>query len=153
MYKLLFLASVLFASMSQAQTIEGYPRVIDGDTLDIQGQRIRIANIDAPESKQTCSLNGSAYYCGKTSTQFLRSFIGGSKATCKVISKDRYKRFISTCYVRETDIGAVMVAEGHAVAYLRYSRAYKPLQDAAEREQRGIWSTEFMMPEKWRRQN
>ena len=96
--------------MSQAQTIEDYPRVIDGDTLDIQGQRIRIANIDAPESKQTCSLNGSAYYCGKTSTQFLRSFIGGSKATCKVISKDRYKRFISTCYVRETDIGAVMVA-------------------------------------------
>ena len=49
---LIAFALVLFLSPVALADITGQPRVIDGDTLEIDGQRIRLHGIDAPETRQ-----------------------------------------------------------------------------------------------------
>jgi endonuclease YncB( thermonuclease family) len=93
------LVLLLFATLALAD-ITGTARVIDGDTLDIEGQRIRLHGIDAPESRQTCLVGHEVWLCGQEATRALESFIGGSPVTCQEQDVDRYGRTIATCRVR-----------------------------------------------------
>ena len=62
-----FVAIAPFAANSAELT--GKPRIIDGDTIVIGDQRIRLHGIDTPEAKQTCQRqNGTEYRCGDMAT-------------------------------------------------------------------------------------
>ena len=63
---------LIFALPAWAQDITGLARVIDGDTIDVAGERIRLHGIDTPESRQTCGLDGRDVRCGKAATAALR---------------------------------------------------------------------------------
>ena len=143
---------MLFCSLSHAETLAAKPKVIDADTIEIDGQRIRLEGIDAPESRQECeNRNGHKYRCGDTATRALRRYIGTAQVRCETTGQDRYGRFLGTCYKNGTDINRWLVREGHAVAYRRYTRRYAEVEDGAKRAQRGIWQGRFVRPEKWRR--
>jgi endonuclease YncB( thermonuclease family) len=145
-------AVILTASQATAETLIGTASVIDGDTLEIHGERIRLAGIDAPESAQSCYYsNGEAWRCGQAAALAVSDFIGRKTVECKSESLDRYGRHIATCYLDGSDINALIVASGLAVAYRKYSALYIAQENAAKAAQIGIWNGEFIYPWDWRK--
>lgn len=127
--------------------LAGRASVIDGDTLEIHGQRIRLSGIDAPESSQQCeTMAGEAWPCGRRAAQALDRKIGASLVRCETQSLDRYGRFIATCSAGAGDLGTWLVRSGWALAYRRYSLAYVDEERAAQADRAGIWSGRFTAP-------
>jgi endonuclease YncB( thermonuclease family) len=110
--------------------------VVDGDTFDLDGTRIRINGIDAPEFGQKCG----SWECGKAAAAKLADLLRSGAVRCKVHGADGYGRSIATCTSGNRDIGAEMVATGYAWAFVKYSDAYEDQQDLARKAGLGIWS-------------
>jgi endonuclease YncB( thermonuclease family) len=145
---------LIFISASTADEIKGFSKVIDGDTVHINDNKIRLHGIDAPEKRQTCIKFGQEYNCGTESTEALLKKIEKKPIICKVeLNKDRYGRFIGVCFVEEINLNKWMVRNGHAVAYRRYSKEYIQDEEYAKKEKIGLWSGTFLEPEKWRKLN
>lgn len=133
-----------------AQVIEGRVRVVDGDTLHVAGETIRLHGIDAPEGRQSCTgTDGRAWDCGTWATQELRALAGRS-VRCTGVERDGYGRLVARCTGPQGDLGAAMVARGAAVAYLRYAQDYIDEEKQASLAQRGLWAGAFERPETWR---
>ncbi|QDA35656.1 thermonuclease family protein (plasmid) [Paracoccus liaowanqingii] len=131
---------------------QGVATVIDGDTLEIHGSRIRLHGIDAPESRQTCSeSDGSASRCGQVAALFLAEKIGRTPILCEHLDMDRYGRIIARCFRNREDLNKWMVGEGLAVAYRQYSFDYIADEDQAREARKGVWRTKFDMPWDWRK--
>ncbi len=130
--------------------VTGVASVIDGDTLEIHGQRIRFHGIDAPESGQVCRLAGTPWQCGKDAAHALAEKIARRPVTCEDLGRDRYDRIIARCTVAGEDLEEWMVTNGWAAAYRRYSLDYVEEEAAAQAAQRGIWASEFVKPWEWR---
>ncbi len=77
----------------------GQARVIDGDTIQISGERVRLQGIDAPETRQSCTLSGVGWPCGQNAARMLTSVTDGQVVTCKGNRRDRYGRLIAVCYI------------------------------------------------------
>src|SRR5437868_14728126 len=99
----------------------GQASVIDGDTIEIHGTRIRFSGIDAPESRQLCEANGVSYLCGQKAAIALSDFVGAHIVSCKKTGMDRYRRVIAKCFADGTDLSGWMVSKGWAMAYRKYS--------------------------------
>ena len=154
---LIVAVSVLFAVPAHAENITGPARVIDGDTIEVQGERIRLQGIDAPESRQTCLKSGIRYMtgqrwkCGLAASMALKDRIAGRDVSCKIEGRGKYGRAIGVCSLDGEDLNAFMVENGWAMAYRRYSKAYVDQEEEAKNEGRGIWSGHFVKPWEWRR--
>ncbi len=146
----LTIALCLLATPALAD-VAGTASVIDGDTIEVHGQRIRLHGIDAPESRQLCRLDGKPWQCGKDATNALADMIDRRPVTCEDLGRDRYKRIIGRCIVAGEDMGAWMVSQGLALAYRRYSLDYVDEEADAKAARRGIWAGEFVKPWEWRR--
>lgn len=131
--------------------IVGIASVIDGDTIEIHGRRIRFDGIDAPESSQVCVRGGVKERCGQKSAMFLADAIGRRTVSCSDEGRDRYGRTIGRCYLGDQDLNAAMVEAGHAVAYRHFSTRYVPEEEKARAAGAGVWGTKFEMPWDWRR--
>jgi endonuclease YncB( thermonuclease family) len=129
----------------------GQATVIDGDTLEIGGRRIRLHGIDAPESAQRCEADGAACLCGRRAAFALADRIGRRTVTCAPKDIDRYGRVVAVCAVGGEDLNAFMVRRGWALAYRDYSTAYLDAEAAARAESLGLWRGEFVPPWDWRR--
>ncbi len=134
-----------------ATEIAGTASVIDGDTIEVHGRRIRLHGIDAPESRQTCTAEGKPYRCGQEAALALADKIGRRPVTCEQRDVDRYGRVVGVCRAGGEDLNRWMVAEGLALAYRRYSHDYVAAELAAQKAGRGIWRGEFEAPWDWRR--
>ena len=141
----------LAAPAMAAPSIAGVPWIIDGDTLDIHGTRIRLFGIDAPEREQVCDRAGRAWRCGESAKRALIRFIGQRAVTCAPRGRDHYGRTVAVCSIGGADINRWMVAQGRAVAYRHYSDAYDGAEDQARAAHRGIWAGTFEQPWRWRR--
>jgi endonuclease YncB( thermonuclease family) len=131
----------------QASTV----RVVDGDTLDLNGDRVRLYGIDAPEAGQTCHRRGVTWSCGREATNALTGYLAGKATTCVEIERDRYGRAVSTCQVDGVDLGDWMVRSGWAVEFDRYSDGrYTAAEAAAVAARLGIHSGTFVVPAEWR---
>jgi endonuclease YncB( thermonuclease family) len=127
---------------------EGRLRVADGDSLELDGVRLRLEGIDAPELDQSCSLLGAAHPCGREAREHLLHLIAGRPVTCVSRDLDRYGRHLGRCRAGDTDLNAEMVRTGWAVAYGAYDR-----QEAEARAHgRGLWSGDFTWPQEFRRE-
>ena len=127
--------------------------MIDGDTLEIAGQRIRLHGIDAPERDQACrDADGRTWSCGRQATQELQALAERRVTACYGQDVDRYGRLVARCEVGGRDLASEIARRGLAVAYLRYSWAYVLPQIEAWADARGIWAGDFETPEAWRRQ-
>tara|TARA_R110002167_G_scaffold240175_3_gene445373 strand:- start:3392 stop:4141 length:750 start_codon:yes stop_codon:yes gene_type:complete len=150
-----FLAVLAVASLgvdqAEGREISGRAHVVDGDTINIGANKIRLSGFDAPESKQSCRRDDAVYNCGLVATEALRQLTVGQTVRCQTSEKDRYGRWIGTCFVNDLNVGAWMVSKGYAVAYRRYSSAYIADEEAAKAQGRGLWAGSFVMPWDWRR--
>ena len=131
--------------------IVGTASVIDGDTLEVRGQRIRLYGVDAPESSQWCTdQSGAAVRCGQQAAMALDSLLNGQTCRCEVVDTDRYGRLVATCYVGQTNVNAWLVRQGWALAYRKYSQDYAAAEQLAQVEGRGIWQYAFKEPWEYR---
>lgn len=132
-------------------SITGQASVVDGDTLEIHGIRIRLNGIDAPEASQKCDANGASYRCGQKAAFALDEILADKAVVCVKLDTDRYGRTIAKCTVAQTDVSAEMVRRGWAIAYRKYSLEYVPLEDAARAKAVGLWAGSFENPAEYRR--
>ena len=156
---------LVLLSNSIAEEISGIPKVVDGDTVHIDNYKFRLEGIDAPEMRQQCKKEsfkisffiGFTFYkdysCGKVSKEKLITKIDTTEIKCISSSKDRYKRYIATCYKGKTNLNQWMVRNGFAIAYRRYSKTYVSDEEFAKENKLGLWKGKFMEPEKWRKLN
>lgn len=143
--------SVLPLSTGLAADPSGRASVIDADTIEIRGQRIRLHGIDAPESDQTCERDGKPWRCGQAAALALSDWLGAAIITCRQTDTDRYKRIVARCTNNGQDVGQWLVAQGWALDWPRYSGgAYAVSQGDAHKNGRGIWSSTFLPPWEWR---
>ncbi|MDB6455118.1 thermonuclease family protein [Falsirhodobacter sp. 20TX0035] len=127
-------------------------RVIDGDTLQMGKDRVRLHGIDAPESRQTCRRGRRIWACGQEATRALERLIGASQVTCQKRATDRYGRSVSECHAGGQNINVWMVRHGWAVAYRQYGGARYAADEAfAKRRKSGLWAGHFVMPWDWRK--
>jgi endonuclease YncB( thermonuclease family) len=152
----IFVASLLVAASALARGAEivGVASVIDGDTIEIHGQRIRLFGIDAPEGGQLCvRSSGEHWRCGQQGSLALSERIGRATIRCEPRDIDRYHRVVAVCFKGSEDLNRWMVANGWAVAFRRYSQNYVADEDAARKRRLNIWSGDFDMPWDWRAQH
>ncbi len=127
--------------------IVGSASVIDGDTIDIAGQRIRLEGIDAPESGQTCARRFfGTWRCGAAATKALRNLVEGRTVTCENHGTDRYGRMLGVCFVEGIEINRRMVTQGDAWAFVKYSTSYVAEEQEARARRRGIFATRDNQP-------
>jgi endonuclease YncB( thermonuclease family) len=143
--------SISCPASAAAESLAGQASVIDGDTIEIHGQRIRLFGIDAVESRQRCTRGGQQWNCGKDSAFALADRIGRSAIDCRGRERDRYGRLVAVCFKGSEDLNRWMVDQGWAMAYRRYSMDYVQAEEAANAAGRGVWSGSFEMPWDWRK--
>lgn len=149
-YTLTAILLLLACCPAMAKDLRGTVSVIDGDTLDLHGQRIRLYGIDAPESGQSCTRNEKSWRCGKDAAYTLSDLIGRKSVSCTPEDTDRYGRIVAVCIMGTVNLNDWMVRNGWAVAYRHYSDAYADAEAEAKADQRGIWQGQFDMPWEWR---
>src|SRR5690606_24543368 len=135
----------------RANTLEGVGRVVDGDTLDVGGVRVRLHGVDAFERDQTCDRPGGAWACGAAATTALKARAEGRRLACEVRDVDRYGRQVSRCEGDGVDVALGLVENGLALAYRRYSADYIDAENAARARKAGAWAGSFDRPDQWRR--
>ena len=162
---LTFFFLLIISNSANGMEISGIPKIIDGDTVHINEYKIRLKGIDAPEMKQLCkkdyfkfsSVIGFSfqknYSCGITAKIKLENKIKNSLIRCVSSSRDRYKRYLATCYKDGVNLNKWMVKNGYAVAYTRYSKQYLIDENFAKDNKLGMWKGTFLRPEKWRKLN
>jgi len=148
------LSSSVPAAIKAAPHISGVAVVVDGDTIDIAGQRIRLEGIDAPEMAQTCGRGWfGTWACGKASAKALTALIGSREITCSRQGTDKYGRMLGVCSVAGEDLNATMVRSGMAWAFVKYSKAYVDIEMQAKAQKAGIWQGEAEAPWVYREQH
>ena len=137
-----------------AEPLAGRVSVIDGDTIELHGKRVRLFGIDAPEGGQTCQdASGKIWRCGTTAARVLDELTRGKTINCEQRDIDRYGRIVAVCLAGGRDVAAELVERGLAVAYRRYSRDYVAFEEKARAAGMGLWSGTFEMPSDWRKMN
>ena len=96
--------------------------VIDGDTFSMGGQRIRVANIDAPETHPPRCMEEARL--GLAATQKLRELLGSGTVTTSGIGHDQYGRELRSVQVNGQDVGETMISAGVAREYGRGRRPW-----------------------------
>jgi endonuclease YncB( thermonuclease family) len=150
-FRALFVLPMLaLAVPATAETVAGPPTVIDGDTLHVGDEKLRLFGIDAPERDQACTAGTRAWACGAWAARELAAK-AGDWVECRGDTRDRYGRLLATCDASGGDLGAAMVAAGAATAYTRYSDAYADIEAFARAKEAGIWGGGMLAPEDHRR--
>lgn len=146
----------LITNNSQLITISGQAQITDGDSIKIDGKRIRLLGIDAPESAQKCfNQKNQEYFCGQVSTAFLKQLIKTQKVTCNSPEKDIYNRYLAECFLGEININHEMIKNGMAIIYnLKTASAQlKEMENAAKNQKLGLWQGAFEEPKSFRKRN
>jgi endonuclease YncB( thermonuclease family) len=144
------LAFLILGSIQAAlgDDLTGQASIIDGDTLEIHGTRIRLWGVDAPESSQLCRGEDSLQYkCGAKAANALDAFLARRPVNCSLITLDQYGRTVASCSVEGVDLGQWLVRNGLALDWPQYSkRKYDAAQRDAEHDGRGMWAGSYVEP-------
>jgi endonuclease YncB( thermonuclease family) len=144
----LIVAACLCASTAFADNLTGQASIIDGDTLEIHGTRIRLWGIDAPESNQLCRGDDSIQYrCGAKAANDLDSFLNKRPIDCGSVSLDQYRRTVAVCSIDGVDLAEWLVRNGLALDWPTYSKGkYDKAQRDADHAGRGMWAGSYVEP-------
>lgn len=129
-----------YLAFAAPTTLQGPAQIVDGDTIEINGQAIRLHGIDAPEVGQRCETSrGREYRCGREAIDYLASITTGRSLTCTGDSFDDFDRLIAVCMVDGMDVSASLATSGWAWAFVRFSDDYVAQERDARSAGRGIW--------------
>ena len=128
-------------------------KIIDGDTIHLNGKKIRFSGIDTPEIKQICFKDGVKNTCGITAKQILIDKISNNRIQCIEEGKDQYKRTLAECFVNNESLSTYLVREGFAFAYRKYSTKFIEDENYAKKNKKGMWAMKFEFPWEYRKKN
>jgi len=138
---------IVTTSGGLAKEVAGQATAVDGDTLHLGSESIRLEGIDAPELSQRCSDGqGKLYACGRQSKAVLTEFLKTGPIDCQESGKDRYGRLLAYCTAGSVDINATMVRQGWALAFVKYSTRYREVEAQAKAAKLGLWAGTFEAP-------
>ncbi len=140
----------LLAASAGAAEVAGPAQAIDGDSLTVAGEEVRLHGIDAPEALQTCRVGEPTWRCGRAASETLAFLLQRGPVRCEFDQRDAYGRALATCFRDGRNLNALMVEVGMALAYRRYSEAYVDQEQRARDARRGLWDAEFEPPWAWR---
>ena len=148
----LALCLLLFSLASQSDAdITGRIHVVDGDTIRVSVQVVRLFGVDAPEVKQTCQTSeGLHWACGAWVSDVLRNAFDGQEAFCVEVEQDRYGRSVARCEVAGVDLGGRRIIKKLAFAYRKYSMDYDLDEKRAAVNDRGLHATRVQNPADFR---
>ena len=153
-----FLLLIGFILTSSGYVLAYELKVIDGDTIVLNGDKIRFSGIDTPESyyrgkKQICYDKNIEVFCGDLSKKILVEKIGNNKVSCIIEKKlDKYKRILAECFVNNVSLSRYLVKSGYAFDYTYYSKKkFKKDQEYAKDNNLGLWKMKFEYPWVWRK--
>ena len=138
---------LMFCNVSFA----GNLKIVDGDTIVLNGEKIRFSGIDTPELKQTCIKDDRKIFCGMLAKMILVKKIGNEIPNCKKEGVDVYKRVLAECFVNGESLSSFLVRSGYALAYRKYSKKFIKDEEFAKENKLGMWSMQFEYP--WRFRN
>ena len=139
---LILLISLLWIDASSANSL----KILDGDTIVLNGEKIRFVGIDTPELKQTCLKDNEEVKCGMHAKMLLIKKIGNNITICIGKKKDFYKRTLAECFVNGESLSKFLVRKGYAFAYRKYSKKFIKDEDFAKINKLGMWSMTFQYP-------
>ena len=128
-------------------------KVVDGDTIHLNSEKIRFTGIDTPELEQTCIKDGIKNSCGLIAKQILINKIGNNNVECIREGRDQYQRTLAECFVNDESLSSFLVKSGYAFAYRKYSKKFIKDEDYARSKKIGMWSMKFEYPWDYRRNN
>ena len=131
----------------------GNLKIVDGDTIILNGEKIRFSGIDTPELKQTCLQGDQKVLCGMSAKMLLVKKIGNNTLKCIKEGKDVYKRTLAECFVNGESLSKFLVRSGYAFAYRKYSTKFIEDEEYAKKNKKGMWSMTFEYPWDYRRKN
>ena len=138
----ILVVSLLCSNISLANNL----RVVDGDTIVLNGEKIRFLGIDTPELKQTCLKDSEEVRCGMIAKKLLVKKIGNNTPICIGEKKDFYKRTLAECFINGESLSKFLVRRGYAFAYRKYSTKFIKDEDFAKANKLGMWSMTFQYP-------
>tara|TARA_B100000683_G_C12469654_1_gene547324 strand:- start:1187 stop:1642 length:456 start_codon:yes stop_codon:yes gene_type:complete len=138
----ILILGLLFSSPSLSNSL----KVIDGDTIVLNGEKIRFSGIDTPELKQTCLKDNEKVGCGMLAKKLLVKKIGNNTPICIGKKKDFYKRTLAECFVNGESLSKFLVRSGYAFAYRKYSTKFIEDENYAKTKKLGMWSMTFQYP-------
>ncbi len=133
---------LFFCNISFADNL----KVVDGDTIVLNGEKIRFSGIDTPELKQTCIYKNQEVICGVFAKMLLVEKIGNKTPVCISEGKDIYKRTLAECFVDGESLSSFLVRSGYAFAYRKYSKKFVEDEEFAKTNKLGLWSMKFQYP-------
>lgn len=147
--------ALFFLALTAAQPLlagpSGSVHVVDGDTFDVGGTRVRLHGIDAPEAEQMCGGDGVPMWaCGAWVSDEVRVRYEGRVARCEQRDTDRYGRVVATCVIDGEDVGRALVRDGLAFAYRRYGMDYDLDEKGAAVQERGLHGAGVQSPAAFR---
>lgn len=127
-------------ALASPTTVRGVAQIIDGDTIEIGAQAIRLHGIDAPEVGQRCETSSAREYrCGREAIDYLATLIEGRTVECVGDAFDDFDRLIAICNVDGQDVSSALTTAGWAWAFVRFSDDYIDQERQAQTATRGIW--------------
>ena len=133
---------LMFCNVSFA----GNLKIVDGDTIVLNGEKIRFSGIDTPELKQTCMKDEQKVFCGMFAKMLLIKKIGNETPKCISEGKDAYKSTLAECFINGESLSVFLVRSGYAFAYRKYSKKFIKEEEFAKENKLGMWSMEFEYP-------
>ncbi len=148
---LMLLVALLGAAASSGRSA-GADEVIDGDTLVVEGQKMRLFGVEAFELGQTClDRQGKPWHCGTAAKAALAELVQGEAIACTVIADEPKDGYIARCTGRDDiDLGGYLVRAGLALADPRAGKVYLADQASAKATAAGAWGGTFSPPWDWR---
>ena len=126
-------------------------KIVDGDTIVLNGEKIRFSGIDTPELKQTCLQGDQEVACGMSAKKLLVEKIGNNTPECISEGKDAYKRTLAECFVNGESLSKFLVRSGYAFAYRKYSTKFVKDEEFAKANKLGMWAMTFQYPWNFRK--
>ena len=122
-------------------------RIIDGDTIELNGEKIRFSGIDTPEPKQICTLDNIEIFCGNLAAIVLKEKIGNEIVSCqREPEKDFFGRTLGECFINDESLSKFLVRNGYAFAFVKYSKKYVEDEKYAKKNNLGLWTMKFEFP-------
>jgi endonuclease YncB( thermonuclease family) len=151
-----FAVALALSGIAHGESVTGAARVIDGDTIVVGVERVRLFGIDAPETAQTCvDAQGRRWGCGDSAANRLRQLISTREVKCEQRGRDDYGRLLGLCWANGREVNAALVREGMAWAFVKYASDYAGIEQEARRAKRGVFAANNVPPwdfraAKWR---